>query len=193
MNTPSTWRLILTERQINDCVQKCADYINPHFHDQDVVVVCILKGAVYFFVDLKRKLTFPHSDYHIEASSYKNSQTQQEELEILSVINPDKFRGKKVILVDELYDNGRTLHNIKLAIAERAQVPMADIFTCTAFRKNKTTLYPAPDLCGLTMPDVWLVGYGLDDRQKYRNLTELYACPKAPGLPETEDDRRIFG
>ncbi len=183
----STWRLILTEGEIQQAVQNCADHINQNFQNQEVVVACILKGAVYFFVDLTRKLTIPHSCYFIEASSYHGSQ-QAQELEILSVIQPEKFQGKKVILIDELFDNGETLHRVKVAISEKAQVSLEDIFTCTVFRKDKDTKLEPPDLCGITTPDVWLVGYGLDDRQHKRNLTDLYGCPKVEGIAKSDDD-----
>ncbi len=193
MNIPTEWCLIFTETEIASYVKKCADYLNHKFSNDDVVVVCILKGAAYFYVDLTRMLTIPHSCYFIEASSYKDSQKQCDQLEILSIINPEKFRGKKVILIDELYDNGCTMYNIKNAISEKAKVALDDIFTCTAFKKNKETSFPQPDLCGVTTPDVWLVGYGLDVKQRYRNLKELYGCPKTEDIPKTVDDIRIFG
>ena len=60
--------------------------------------------------------------------------------------------------------------------------------TCTLFKKNKTTEYPDPDLFGVTVPNVWLVGYGLDDNQEKRNWTMLYAVPKLPGITESDDD-----
>src|SRR3989304_8082321 len=101
-NINSNWIEILTKKEIKVFVQKCADFINTNFEGKDVIVVCIRKGASYFFVDLTRKLKVLHSTYFIEASSYKDTQTQSENLEILSIINEDKFRGKQVILLDEL-------------------------------------------------------------------------------------------
>jgi hypoxanthine phosphoribosyltransferase len=131
------WRLILTEEEIDRCVSKCANHINEYFAGQEVVVACVLKGAVYFHVDLTRKLTIPHSCYFIEASSYLNEQKQSEELEILSVIKPEKFQGKKVILVDELFDNGVTINEVRQKIHECTDVPLDDIYTCVAFMKDK--------------------------------------------------------
>ena len=181
-------RLVLTEEEINCCVKKCADLINKKFNGKNVIVVCILKGAVYFFTDLTRKLTIPHSCYFIEATSYHNNQTQSTNLSILSSINPDKFVDKHVVLLDELFDNGHTMFEIKKAIHEKANVPLEMIYTCVAFIKGKTTNYPPPDLFGIAVPDVWLVGYGLDDCQEKRNWTNLYACPKSSGIPENTDD-----
>lgn len=168
------WKVVLSKEEIQNYVKKCADVLNQSFKDQDVVVACILKGAAYFYVDLTRQLSFEHSCYFIEASSYKDGEIQGEELEILSVINPDKFNGKKVILVDELYDNGKTLYLVKNAITEKTSLTLSDIFTCTLFRKDKETEYPKPNLYGIMVPNIWLAGYGLDNQQKMRNLEALY-------------------
>lgn len=66
-NTPNQWKMILSSDQINKCVQYCANIINEKFKNKNVVLTCILKGAVYFFVDLSRLLTIQHSCYFIEA------------------------------------------------------------------------------------------------------------------------------
>ena len=185
----SKWKLVLTKPEIHNCVKDCANKINEKFKGQDVVMVCILKGAAYFFVDLTRELAIPHSCYFIEATSYHNSQTQSATLSVMSSIEPKKFEGKQVILVDELFDNGQTMYEIKQAIHEKANVPLDMIYTCVAFKKNKETKYPQPDLFGVEVPNVWLVGYGLDDKQEKRNWTSLFACPKSEGIPQTEDDK----
>jgi hypoxanthine phosphoribosyltransferase len=187
-NVIEEWRLILTADEIRLCVQKCANVINAKFAGKEVVIACILKGAVYFFTDLTRMLTIPHSCYFIEASSYKDKQTQNEHVEILSQIIPSKFAGKHVILLDELFDNGNTLMRIKDAIHEKANVPYNMIFTCTLFIKNKQSHCPKPDLIGIAVPDVWLVGYGLDDKQEKRNWIHLFARPKEVlSLRNTDD------
>lgn len=192
------WRLIMTSVEIDKCVEKCAVYIDKHFHGKKLIVACIMKGAVCFHVDLTRKLTIPHSWYFIEASSYHDAQTQSEQLEILSVIVPEKFKDHHVILIDELFDNGTTMLQVKDQIHIKANVPLDKIFTCTLFRKNKSTSpftslqnnlkFNDLDLYGIMVPNVWLVGYGLDDQQEKRNWTYLYACPKIEGIPLTPDD-----
>ena len=183
-----SWKLILSAEEIKMFVKKCASVINSKFEGKDIVVVCILKGAVYFFVDLTRELDIPYSTYFIKATSYHNGQTQSETLSITGSIEPSKFINKHVILVDELFDNGHTMEQIKMAIHEKASVPLDKIFTCTLFKKNKETSCPEPDLYGVIVPNVWLVGYGLDDKQEKRGWTHLFACPKCADVPESEDD-----
>lgn len=189
---PKTWKELVPRNLINNAVEKCANAARDRLAGHKVVIVCILKGAVYFHVDLSRVITLPHSSYFIEASSYKSG-TRQGEMEILSKIIPSKFQGKKILLIDELYDNGKTLHDVRQAIIEEAKVDPANIVTCTLFKKEKETKYSPPDIYGMIIPDVWVVGYGLDDQQEKRNLLDLWAVPKSDPELMTDGDRQVFG
>ena len=183
------WKLIMTKREIRKSVKYCAKVINEKFVDKDLILVGILKGAIFFYVDLTRYLTIPYSCYFIEASSYLNEQTQDDNVEILSLINPSKFVNKHVILIDEIFDNGHTMARVKEIINQQAGVPMEKIMTCVLFKKNKLNHQEGPDLYGIEVPDVWLVGYGLDDNQEKRGWPHLYACPKNNKEDQTPDDK----
>jgi hypoxanthine phosphoribosyltransferase len=184
----NSWKLIMTDTEISTIVKKCAAEINQKFQGKPVVVVGILNGAAYFFVDLTRQLTIPYSAYFIHASSYHDSQTQSDSISISS-IEPSKFDGKYVILLDELFDNGHTLSEVKTAIQTKANVQSDMIYTCTIFRKsNKNSPYELPNLSGIIVPNIWLVGYGLDDRQEKRGWSHLFACPKCDGVEKSADD-----
>lgn len=174
---------ILSAEQINLLVDSCARRINSDLSGvKNLTIVAVLKGAVYFFVDLTRKITIPHSQLFIAASSY-NDEQKQSQLKIQTEIPRNKIEGKTVLLVDELFDTGLTINLIKEYIESLG----ADkVYTCTAFVKNKTM---KPDYYGLNTPDVWLVGYGLDDCEKNRNLIDLYAVPKHPDIEKNEDDK----
>lgn len=182
------WKMIMTPDEIQFCVKKCADIINKRFANDKIIVVGILKGCVYFFTDLTKQLILPQSWYFIDASSYYNSQTQSDKVTIIGSIEPSKFVDRQVVLIDELFDSGKTLNDIKRAIMEKAAVPPERIYTCTLFKKNIITKYPEPDLYGISVPNIWLVGYGLDDCQEKRNWTYLYGVPKESGSVETDDD-----
>jgi hypoxanthine phosphoribosyltransferase len=183
------WKILLTKEELDKMNIHLAKIISDKFRGKDIIVTVILKGAAYFYTDLTRYMTIPHSSYFIEASSYKDTQTQHEEVEILSRIVPDKFKNKIVVLIDELFDNGATLDRIKRKILQ--EVPALNeesFFTCTMFKKNKKTSYPEPNLYGFTIPNVWVVGYGLDDKQTKRNWIHLYAKPKSIDVPKSDDD-----
>ena len=190
----------MTKEEVDIHVEKCARSIYQEYGSDPVILVCILKGSAWFFVDLTRilhRMGMPdYTTYFIEASSYKNEQIQQEQVEILSRIVPSKFLGRKVVLVDELYDNGETMENLKIAITEQALVPYQDIRTCALFKKSKPEGHSYPgclEWFGTLVPNVWLVGCGLDHEQKMRGCEDLYAVPKAEGIPQTPDDEKIFG
>lgn len=192
----STWKLLITHDEIQQMVQRLANIINQKFQHytvqgKKIVITCILKGCAYFLVDLTKKLTIPHSIYFIEASSYHDKQLQSEKVELLSHLVPSKFQGRKVILLDELYDNGFTLFSVKTKIIEELKIDPSDIFTCTLFQKAKVkNPYELPDLVGFAnLPDLWYVGYGLDDKQEKRNWIHLYAIPKLPNVPKNASDQ----
>eukprot|EP01090_Pellita_catalonica_P014706 TRINITY_DN380_c0_g1_i1.p1 TRINITY_DN380_c0_g1~~TRINITY_DN380_c0_g1_i1.p1 ORF type:complete len:261 (-),score=45.75 TRINITY_DN380_c0_g1_i1:23-733(-) len=184
------WRLLFTKDDIAKIVDKIAAEINTRFAGEDIVLACILKGAAYFFVDLTRKLTIPYNTYFIQASSYAGDKTQGE-CEVLSILNPEKFKGKKIILVDELFDNGKTLHTVKsrLLATPGIETIAENVYTCVCFQKDKEIKYPDPDLVGFSnLPDVWVVGYGLDDRQEKRGWEHLFACPRSAGKAVPADE-----
>lgn len=181
------WRLLLTDSYIKDAVSKCAQHINKIFDGQEVVVVPILKGAICFASDLLKNLVIPTTLYTIQASSYHDAQSQTTELEVIGMINPSKLKDRKVILIDTLFDNGFTLNSVKNHLIVNG-IEKDSIFTCTLFKKEKQTEYPSPDFSAMIVPDVWLVGYGLDDKQEKRGWSALYACPKGPDVPKSEGD-----
>ena len=125
----------------------------------------------------------------IEASSYHDKQTQSDKIEVLSLIQPDKFKDRYVVILDELYDNGFTLESVKQEIIEKGKVDPEKVFTCTLFKKDKKGIHPPPDMYGALVCDTWLNGFGLDDKTEKRNWQYLYACPKAEGVLKTEADK----
>lgn len=174
-SVPLHWKLVKSQADISETNKRLADILNLMFKNEEVVVVGILKGAIYFYVDLTRLLTFRFTQYFIEACSYMDSHTQAESVKILNEIDVSKFLGKKVLLLDELYDNGLTINTVKHKIHEVTKIELNDIITCTIFKKDKEVTVHPPDLYGLVVPNLWLVGYGLDDKQEYRQLQNLYA------------------
>lgn len=184
------YKIILTKEEIDEGVQHVADEIEKRFKGEKIVLCGILKGAFIFITDLCRRLNRPYSLYFVEASSY-TGQTQSESVELLSRIVPSKFEGRKIVLVDELLDNGHTMNVMKDYLMKTLNVPRSDIATCVLFKKVLATRPKEyePDICGFgALPNLWLVGYGLDDNGTKRGWTELYAKPKCDGVPRVEAD-----
>jgi len=160
-----------------------------------IVLVGILKGVFMFLSDLCRALTRPYSVYFVEASSYKNARQQAGSVEISSEMTDAKFfdattrAPHKVVLVDELLDNGETMQQMKLHLLSKLSATHTekDILTVCAFSKQRQRTAPEADITGIPdLPDLWLVGYGLDDRGTKRGWSELFAVPKVK-IVETID------
>mmetsp|Transcript_26549 Transcript_26549/g.32185 ORF Transcript_26549/g.32185 Transcript_26549/m.32185 type:complete len:277 (-) Transcript_26549:169-999(-) len=187
----SDYKLLLTKEEIEAGVAKVAAEIDQRFKGEQIVLCGILKGAFIFMTDLVKRLERPYSVYFVEASSYKG-QKQSDAVELLSMIVPSKFKGRKIVLIDELLDNGHTMHTMVNHLMSELKVPRSDIVTCVLFSKALPSRSPQyePDICGIpNLPNVWLVGYGLDDNGTKRGWTELFAKPKAPGIPKVDADK----
>jgi hypoxanthine phosphoribosyltransferase len=188
----SDWKCAVNSYNINKALNNLADHISFDYSNKTPVLIGILTGAVYFTVDLSRKLSIDHTLNFIRASSYYNTQMASNNVEItgLSTIELENLKGKDILVIDELYDSGHTLHEI---VSYLNQFNPLSIRTCVMFRKRKDLSsqnnFKLPDYCGIdNLPDVWYVGYGLDDCGTKRELLDLYAVPKIKGIPLSPDD-----
>jgi len=191
------YRLILTREEIDTGVRIVAHRIETWCKGERVVLVGILKGAFMFMSDLCRALHRPYSVYFVEASSYKEGRTQANSVQVGGDVNSSKFvdetskKPHKILLVDELLDNGKTMHDMKQHFLENLKDTHAekDILTVCLFSKERSREHPEADITGIpNLPDVWLVGYGLDDRGTKRGWSELFAVPKVKIVSTIEKD-----
>merc|ERR1719149_199535 len=190
------YRLILTKEEIDASVRVVAHRLETWCKGERVVLVGILKGAFMFLSDLCRVLSRPYSVQFVEASSYKDG-NQQGSMSISSDVSSSKFvdqttkKPHKVVLIDELLDNGKTMHDMKLHFLDKLKDTHAenDILTVCLFGKQRARELPEADITGIPcLPDLWLVGYGLDDRGTKRGWTELFAVPKVKIVPTIEQE-----
>lgn len=184
------WKLVLDTEQINRGLDNISKKMNRDYEGKNVAVIGILTGAIYFTVDLSRKLSFAHTIDYMRISNYKNERTISEKFRCEEMGQSfDLFKelsDKHVIIMDELYDSGKTIADAVKYISTYSPL---SIKTCVMFHKYKSSHYPLPDYVGISkLPDVWYVGYGLDDKGYLRNLNALYALPKLPGDNVTSDD-----
>lgn len=154
---------------------------------KQIVLCCILKGAAYFAIDLSRDLQdvgIDHSMYFVGASSYGNGTQQRDRVDLTLKLVPEKFANRHIVLLDELYDSGKTLHVVKQTFVDALKLDAKrDMTTCVMFSKQRThndtnatdAKYDAPDFVGANVSDVWLVGYGLDDASERRGIRDLLA------------------
>ena len=156
----------LTAEQIQNKVKELAERISNDYEGKEIVTVGILKGAFMFYSDLVKNIKVPlHIDF-IHASSYVKTESTGE-IKIHSDLR-EKINGRDVLLIEDIADTGLTLQHIQGMLLERKP---ASLKICTFLdKKSKREADIKLDYVGYEIPDYYLVGYGLDYDNKYRNL-----------------------
>jgi hypoxanthine phosphoribosyltransferase len=156
----------LTTEQIHEKVTELADRISRDYAGKEILAVGILKGSFMFFADLIRALKTPVTVDFIVASSYLKS-TSTGEVKIHYDIKED-IAGKHVLLIDDIIDTGISLNHIRERILSRGP---ASLKICIFLDKKERRMVDIPiDYIGFEIPNQFVVGYGLDYDNNYRNL-----------------------
>lgn len=161
-------RVLYSREQIQKRVSDLGREITEDYMDKDLVLVGILRGAMVFLSDLSRAIAVPHSWDMCGASSYGGTTSSSGHVQITKDVEVD-LRDKDVIVVEDIYDSGRTLR----AICDLLRVHQPrSIEVCTLLYKEKAKRVSevAVKYVGFYMPDEFIVGYGLDYNEYYRNL-----------------------
>lgn len=168
---PPGWRkevesVLITDRQLARRVRSLAREIEHDYRGREMVVVSLLNGTVMFLADLIRHLSLPLRLDFIGVSSY-GAGTESGELVFTKELRLD-VRGRDVLLVDDILDTGKTLSRVIPKL--RALKPQR-LRVCVLLDKPSRRVEPvAADYVGFKIPDVFVVGYGLDFAERYRNL-----------------------
>ncbi|MFW5866694.1 MAG: hypoxanthine phosphoribosyltransferase [Armatimonadota bacterium] len=158
--------VLVTQRQIEDAVGELAAQLTDDVGDREPLLVGVLTGAFVFMADLVRALDFAVEIDFLNASSYGDS-TDPGALEITCDITCD-VAGRHVVLVDDICDTGQTLKALVQTLEDRGA---ASVRTCCLLDKpDRRTCDFNPDYIGVTIPDRFVVGCGLDYAGKHRNL-----------------------
>lgn len=159
-------RVLITDRKIAHRIRQLAGDIAHDFAGRETVVVSLLNGTVMFLADLIRHLSLPLRLDFIGVSSY-GAGTESGDLVFTKELRLD-VRGRDVLLVDDILDTGKTLYRVGGKL--RALKPRR-IKTCVLLDKPARRVEPVEaDYVGFRIPDVFVVGYGLDFAERYRNL-----------------------
>jgi hypoxanthine phosphoribosyltransferase len=159
--------ILVTEAAIKRRLRKLGQEISACYGDEDITVVAIINGALLFTADLLRQITSPCRVDCIRVSSYRNSTRPIAEPEVLGSLTLD-LENRNVLLIDDILDTGKTLDVVVKLI--RKQNP-ANVRTCVLLDKRGRREVPfEADFVGFQIPDRFVVGYGLDFAERYRNL-----------------------
>lgn len=158
----------ISKRKLASTVKRLAKQINRDYAGKNLMLICVLKGSVVFLADLMRQLTLPCSVEFMVASSYDDG-TEHGTLQIKYDLRPELNVGKyDILIVEDILDSGNTLYNLKQNILERGPKSFK---ICTLLDKpERREADIKADYVGLTICNEFVVGYGLDYNEKYRNL-----------------------
>ena len=163
-------RILLTREQIRRRIDEIGEALTRDFQGKDLVCVCILKGAAPFFSDMIRAIDLPLRVDFMSISSYGSATKSSGVVRILKDLDRD-IVGQHVLIIEDIVDSGLTLSFLKQNLLARGA---ASLSVCTLLDKpgrRKAAL--TPDYCGFEIEDAFVVGYGLDYAERYRNLPDI--------------------
>ena len=160
--------VMYSEETVLQRIQEMAEMINRDYAGKSVHLICILKGSVMFMVDLAKKINVPVTMDFMSVSSYGSGTSSSGVVRIVKDLD-EPIEGKNVIVVEDIIDSGRTLAYL-LEILEHRNP--ASLRLCTLLDKPDRRVVQSVqvDYTGFVIPDAFVVGYGLDYAQRYRNL-----------------------
>ena len=164
-------KILVTKEEIESKVRELGKTITRDYEGKEPVMVCILKGAFMFFSDLVREIDLPLTTDFMAISSYGSATKTSGVVRVLKDLDND-ILDKDVILVEDIVDTGVTLSYLRSMLLHRgaASIRIAALLDKTARRKVKDLKV---DYVCFDIPDAFVVGYGLDFSQKYRNLPDI--------------------
>ena len=160
-------RILLPEQEVNERIAELGRQISEDYAGKSVHLICILKGSVFFTCELAKRITVPVSMDFMSVSSYGAGTESSGVVKIKKDLD-EPLEGRDVIVVEDIIDSGRTLSYLVKELGERKP---AGIRLCTLLDKPERRVTDVKvDYVGFNIPDEFVVGYGLDYVQKYRNL-----------------------
>ncbi len=165
-----TLRVLLTREQIAAKVAEMGERITADFAGESLVLIGVLKGATIFLADLARQIKLDTTFDFIAVSSYGNARQQSGEVKMLKDVDRS-VEGRNIILVEDILDTGLTL--MYLLSMLQARRPKSLKVAALLDKVSRRTHPIRGDYVGFTIPDEFVVGYGLDFAERYRNLPDI--------------------
>ena len=154
-------------------IEELGQAISTDYQGKDLVLICVLKGGVAFLVDLMRQISVPHEIDFLAISSYGIGQRESSGVVRILMDLAGSIEGRDVLIVEDIVDSGQTMDYLLRTL--RARNP-ASLRVCTILNKPSRRVVDVPlDYIGFDIPDRFVLGYGLDLDEKYRNLSYVAA------------------
>lgn len=160
-------RVLLKEEEVDKRIEEIGRQISKDYEGKSIHLICILKGGVFFTCELAKRITVPVSLDFMSVSSYGAGTKSSGVVKIVKDLD-EPLEGKDVLIVEDIIDSGRTLSYLIEILKQRNP---SSIRLCTLLDKPERRVVEVDvDYVGFNIPDEFVVGYGLDYDQKYRNL-----------------------
>lgn len=159
--------VLISEKEVEERIQQLADQITEEYAGKEVHLICVLKGSIFFTCELAKRIPLPVTFDFMSVSSYGNQTESSGRVKIVKDLD-ESIDGKNVIVVEDIIDSGRTLSYLMDLLNARKP---ASLKLCTLLDKpDRRVTDVSVDYVGFVIPDKFVIGYGLDYAQKYRNL-----------------------
>lgn len=172
-------KVLITKEQLQKRAEELGRQISEDYKGEEVTLVCILRGASVFFADLLRNITIPCEIDFIAVSSYGSGTTSSGEVKLVKDLS-STIEGENVIIVEDIMDTGVTLSYLKRLLLARKPKSIKICACIDKPERRKADI--ESDYIGFAVPNEFIVGYGLDYNEKYRNLPDI--CVLAPEIYE---------
>lgn len=162
--------ILLTAEEIESITTSLAEKITKDYEksDKDLILLCLLKGSIIFMGDLMRKIPLPFEVEVMKVSSYGTESVSAGDINIQLDLMRKDVSTLDILIVEDIIDSGNTLSKI---CAHLREMGASSVKTCTLLDKpSRREVEFYPDYCGKVIPDEFVVGYGLDYAEKFRNL-----------------------
>ena len=159
-------KVLISEAQINERLDELANQLMEEYKGKEMVFLCTLKGSVFFAVELSKRIKNNIQFEFIEVSSYENNESTGNVK--LSKDITGSVEGKEVIIIEDIVDTGRTLAYLKEYLQQKN--PRSLKICALLDKPSRRIISIEADYIGFTIENKYVVGYGLDDEQNYRNL-----------------------
>ena len=159
--------VLLSEEEVDARIKAIGEQISKDYEGREVHLGCLLKGGTFFMCELAKRITVPVSMDFMSVSSYGSETKSSGIVKIVKDLD-EPLKGKDVIVVEDIVDSGRTLSYLLEMLHDRGPKSLK---LCTLLDKpDRRVVHVNVDYTGFQIPDEFVVGYGLDYAQKYRNL-----------------------
>ena len=160
-------RVLLPEEDVNKRISEVAEQISKDYEGKEIHLICILKGGVFFTCELAKRITVPVTMDFMSVSSYGNDTKSSGVVKIIKDLD-ESIEGKNVLVIEDIIDSGRTLSYLLDILGKRNPQSLR---LCTLLDKPERRVKDVNvDYTCFNIPDEFVVGYGLDYAQRYRNL-----------------------